>query len=141
MTASAAEPLSRVLVREIDRFVAASARMRRASLYRNRRASVRYHRSCPIFVARLAYDLAEDVRATLRDVSSDGIGFYCDLCFPVDAILGVKLFWTDPGAPRVPVCVRHQRETADGTLVGAQFITDDTKVCRLLACCPTAWYG
>jgi len=141
MTTFAAEPLSMVLAREIDRFVSASVRMKGASLYRNRRASVRYHRSCPIFVAQLADDLVEDVRATLHDVSSDGIGFYCDSRFSVDAILGVKLFWTDIGAPRVPVCVRHQRATSDGILIGAQFVTDDSKVCRLIERCPTAWYG
>ena len=141
MTALAAEPLSMVLAREIDRFVAASASMKGASLYRNRRASVRYHRSSPIFVARLIDDLVEDVRATLHDISTNGIGFYCNCRFPIGAILGVKLFWTDSGAPRVPVCVRHQHTTADGILTGAQFITDDAKVCRLLECCPTAWYG
>lgn len=141
MTPSAAEPLSMVLAREIHRFVDTSARMKGASLYRNRRASVRYHRSCPIFVARLADSLVEDVRATLHDISTRGIGFYCDCRFPVDAILGIKLFWTDLDAPRVPVCVRHQNATADGILIGAQFITDDAKVCRLLECCPTAWYG
>jgi len=141
MASSAAEPLSMVLAREIDRFVAASARMTEASLYQNRRASVRYHRSCPIFVARLGDKLVEDTRAVLHDVSCDGIGFYCGCRFPIDAILGVKLFWTDPGAPRVPICVRHQRETADGFLTGARFITADAEVCRLLECCPTAWYG
>lgn len=141
MTTSAAESLSMVLAREISRFVDASARMKEASLYRNRRASVRYHRSSPIFVAQLADNLMEDVRATLHDISTEGIGFYCDSWFPVDAILGVKLFWNDPGVPRVPVCVRHQQATADGILIGAQFVIGDAEVCRLLERCPTAWYG
>ncbi len=141
MTTSAAEPLSMVLAREIRHFVAASARMKGASLYRNRRASVRHHRSCPIFVAQLADDLAKDVSATLRDVSAEGIGFYSEYWFPIDVILGVKLCWTDPSALRVPVCVRQQHETPDGILVGAQFITDDAEVCRLLESCPSTWYG
>ena len=141
LTTLAAEPLSIVLAREIDRFVASSPRMRGASLYRGRRASARYHRSSPIFVAQLTDDLMKDVRATLHDISTEGIGSYCDRRFSINAILGIKLFWSDPGVPRVPVCVRHQQATADGILIGAQFVISDAKVCRLLEGCPTAWYG
>jgi len=141
MSTLIADPLAKVFEREIARFVAASARQGGGRSYRNRRAAVRYHRSCPLFIARLDDGFIEDIPATLHDVSTGGIGFYCDYEFPVSAILGVKLFWSEPCAPRIPVNVRHHSHTSNGILTGGQFLIHDPLACRLIEKAPISWYG
>ena len=140
MPAPCAHPLSMVLKREVARFLTSAAPTSRP-LYRNRRAAARYHRALPIFVYRLDKGRAFDVGATLQDISDDGIGFHCDEEFPLGAILGIKLFWSEPNAPRIPVIVRHWHVTQEGILIGAHFALNDAVACTLLEAGSRTWYG
>ncbi|MFH1419475.1 MAG: PilZ domain-containing protein [Planctomycetota bacterium] len=129
------------LQREISRFLQLAARPAYSDLYHNRRGAIRYHRACPLFVARLDSHPAEDISVTLHDISNEGIGFYCDQPLPKGCIIGIKLFWAEPNAPRVPAVVRHQELTQQGFLVGAQFAASDAEACaRVEAETGKRWY-
>jgi hypothetical protein len=141
MSAIAPHPLAKVFEREIARFVAAASRGDCTDLYRNRRSSARYHRSWPLLVTPIGQGDASDLSATLHDVSSGGIGFFCDSGFPVGTFLGIKLFWSDPDTPRIPAVVRHTRITQEGVLLGTRFIVNSEKLCTLIDNGRHAWYG
>ena len=141
MLATADPDIAGQMSREIDKFLQIAARRCPVDLYRDRRAIPRYHRSMPLPVALLDQDPVEDVSVTLRDVSADGIGFYCDTGFPSGCLLGVKLFWSDPRGCRVPAVVRHTLITQQGFLVGAQFVTRDPDACERVAFEALNWYG
>ncbi len=136
---TANDSFARVFQREIERFVEATARS--ALLYQNRRRKARHHRECPLLIARLPGGPDSDVAATLHDISSEGIGFLCDAGYPVGTVIGIKLFWSDSDATRVPAVVRHCEIHAEGFLVGAEFAVDDDRACNLIAQSPLAWYG
>ena len=141
MSGLAVHPLAKVFEREIQRFVAAAADHGGAQLYRNRRAAARIHRSWPLLITRLGRRGDMDISGTLHDVSSGGIGFYCDHGFPVGALLGIKLFWSDPNTPRVPALVCHNQVHQEGILVGARFVVHDAEACALIDTGADAWYG
>lgn len=141
MLALATDAISKVFEREITRFIESTARRWDCDRYQDRRTSTRYHRSRPMFVARLNKGQGVDVSATLRDVSMGGVGFFCDRAFPVGALLGIKLFWSDPNATRVPAIVRHSRITHQGFLIGAQFVIDNPQACRMIQNGLSSWYG
>ena len=132
---------SQALAHEISRFLHTTARQSNSDLYYNRRASVRYHRSWAMFVARLDIKQPQDISVTLHDISREGVGFLCDQGFPVGTPIAVKLFWSDPTSPRVPAVVKHNKITLEGTLVGAQFILTDADLCKLAESSKPAWYG
>ncbi len=117
------------LQREISRFLQVAAKPGQSDLYHNRRSTVRYHRACPLFVARLDNHNTEDLSVTLRDISNEGVGFYSDQPFPKGCIIGIKLFWAEPNAPRVPAIVRHQELTQQGFFIGAEFAASDAEAC------------
>lgn len=129
------------LRKEIARFMNAAVKLGNTDLYQNRRSSVRYHRSWPMFVSRLDAPKVRDLSVTLHNISDDGIGFLCDEGLQVGAVIGVKLFWSDPEAPRVPAVVRHVQITQEGILVGAQFMVHDHELCRLVSRQHPRWYG
>lgn len=142
MPETAGNPLSRVLEREITRVVTLTADPSQLELYRNRRAAARHHRCRPILVCRLDGDPGADTSAALHDISTDGIGFFCETGFCEGAILAIKLCWSDPHAPRVPALVRHQHITRQGVLVGAQFIINSSHACELIENkWARHWYG
>ncbi len=120
------------LQREISRFLQVALKPGASDMCHNRRSAVRYHRACPLFVARLDCRQAEDFSVTLHDVSNDGIGFYCDQPLPKGCLIGIKLFWAEANAPRVPAIVCHQELTQQGFLVGAQFAASDTEACAVI---------
>ncbi len=141
MPAIAPHPLAKVFEREIARFVAAASHSNCSSLYRNRRSAARYHRSWPLLITPIGQGDESDLSATLHDVSSGGIGFFCDSGFPVGTFLGIKLFWSDPDTPRIPAVVRHARITQEGVLIGARFVVNSQKLCMLIDDGHHAWYG
>lgn len=141
MSAIATHPLAKVFEREIARFVAAASRSHCASLYRNRRSAARYHRSWPILITPIGQGAEDDRSATLHDVSSGGIGFFCDSGFPVGTYLGIKLFWSDSDTPRIPAVVQHVRITQEGVLIGAKFVVNSEKLCMLIDGGCEPWYG
>ncbi len=126
---------------EIARFMNAAVKRGNTDLYQNRRSSVRYHRSWPLFVTRMDTPKSRDLSVTLHNISNDGIGFLCDEGIPVGSVIGVKLFWSDPEAPRVPAVVRHVQITQEGILVGAQFMVHDHELCSLVTRQSAQWYG
>lgn len=141
MTQTAPTPITHIMEREIQRFVERAAKIANSSLYRNRRASTRYHRAVPILYARLDDGAHHDESATLQDVSSDGLAFYCDHGLCVGSILAVKLFWSDTEAHRVPAIVRHCTITQQGFLIGAEFAVNHPDACRLIESQTSCWYG
>jgi hypothetical protein len=140
-SAQTAQSLSQGLAREIARFLHSTIRRSNSDLYYNRRTEMRYHRSWPMFVARLDVKQPQDVSVTLYDISREGVGFYCDDGFPIGTPIAVKLFWSDPTSPRVPAVVQHNKITLEGTLVGAQFVLNDTQMCKLADLSKPGWYG
>lgn len=134
-------PLSQVFEREINRFITRTAKPASPDLYQDRRASARFHRSWPLFVRQLDQKRHEDISCTLDNVSPRGIGFFCDSGFPVGTVLAVKLFWSDPNAPRVPAVVRHNQITQQGILVGAEFVIHDEAACAQIQEALSTWYG
>ncbi len=136
-----ASPMSEMFEREIARFIEATSAQHGEALYRNRRDTVRYHRSQPVLVSRVDEGIQDDIAGTLQDVSKSGLGFICDFGFPAGSILCIKLFWQDPSAPRVPAVVRRVNMLQEGILIGAQFATNDQEVCQMLEHGPLCWYG
>ncbi len=136
-----AGPLAGVFDREIQRFLKNTICGESTGLYRRRQATERVHRSYAILVTRLDSGPLADVRATLYNVSSHGIGFLSDRAYPVGAILGIKLDWADPNAHRVPAIVRHTTRTNRGLLVGAEFAHQFEEICNLLDEPIGQWYG
>ncbi len=124
--------MSDVLVREIGRFMKAAAKRGESDLYNNRRGATRFHRSWPLFVTRLGGSENEDISVTLDNISSGGLAFHCDEPFGVGALIGVKLFWSDPHSLWIPAQVRHQQITQQGFLVGASFEVHDPTLHRLV---------
>ncbi len=141
MQGSHARPIAGVFEREIQRFLRTTIRRDTLSLYRGRQATERLHRSYAILVARLDGGPIADFRATLYDVSSQGIGFLSSRPFPIGAVLGVKLDWANPNAYRVPAIVRHSTRTNRGLLIGAEFAHNSDEVCKLLEEPLGQWYG
>ena len=139
---SSSHALADLMGREIERFVNSTALRGKSDLYTNRRAAMRYHRSVPMLVARLDGSPAQrqDYSVTMSDVSSGGIGFFCDTGFPVGSILGVRLFKSESGPVRVPVVVCHNLVSSRGVLVGARFAADDPEACELVEQWRPAWY-
>lgn len=142
MTDGTQQGLADVMSREVAQFVATAAQRGKSDLYTNRRAALRFHRAVPLLVARLDGKLSErrDYSVTMADVSSDGIGFYCDTGFPVGSILGVRLFRNESGAVRVPVVVCHNLVSSRGVLVGCRFAADEPEACELVEQWQPAWY-
>ncbi|MCG8403973.1 MAG: PilZ domain-containing protein [Phycisphaerales bacterium] len=141
MPNATADPLSQVFLREIDRFIAKTIKPTSPGLYQDRRVSKRFHRSWPLFVTHLDEDPVVDISGTLDNISTKGIGFYCDSGFAVGTYLAVKLFWSDPHALRVPAVVRHNQMTQQGVLVGARFVLHDEDACELIQHKLVSWYG
>jgi len=134
--------LSRVFQREIVRFVASSfSNPESSGLYRNRRATRRHHRACPLLVTRLDRGPACDERVILHDITTQGIGFHGETVFPVGSLLGIKLFWSEIDSPRIPAVVRHHRSTRHGILLGAEFVFHHAEACRLIEESGFSWYG
>ncbi len=133
--------ISELLSSEIARFMDAAIKRGDSNLYHNRRSTVRHHRTWPLFVARMDAEDTGDLNVTLRDISLQGIGFLCDAGFPVGCVLGIKLFWSEPNAPRVPAIVRHNQITLEGTFVGAEFAVNDPEACALIEKNLPSWYG
>lgn len=129
------------LAQEITRFLNLAAKHGNSDLYHNRRSSVRYHRSWPMFVTLLDSPVLCDQSVTLHNISATGIGFFCDEGFPVGTVIGVKLFWSDPDSPRIPAIVKHNQITPEGTLVGAEFAINDHGLRKILLEKEGNWYG
>ena len=140
MLGEARNAISDVYAREISRFMSLATEKGHSDLNVNRRGSMRHHQSWPMFVARLDAGESEDISVTMHDISSEGIGFFSDSGFPVGCTLGIKLFWSDPSALRIPVIVKHNEITQRGVLVGAQFAINDPGACGL-AGRGVQWYG
>lgn len=141
MTTANASPLAHVFHREIERFVETTVRTGANSLYQNRRRASRHHRECPLLIAKLGNITKTDAAATLYDISTDGLGFLSDAGYPVGTLIGIKLFWSDTAATRVPAIVRHCEIHVEGFLIGAEFVFDDPDACSLIERAETAWYG
>lgn len=94
-----------------------------------------------MFVTRLDQKGSPDASVTLYNVSSGGVAFLSDTTFPPGALLGIKLFWSDPDAARVPAIVRHTYPRSKGILVGAEFVLDDPRVFELIYQRNGRWYG
>lgn len=135
------QPITELYEKEVERFIRTASQSVNMTLYRNRRASTRVHRSMPILFARVDNGPVVDQSATLYNVSNDGIAFYCDCGLPAGAILAVKVFWSDAHAQRLPAVVRHCDITQQGFLVGAQFAFHQPDVRELIESTPQVWYG
>lgn len=96
-----------------------------------RRSHIRYHRTWPLVVARLAGGGLREHSAALYDASAGGIGFMSDHSFDIDELLFVRLFWHDARALRIPAVVRHRSPGVHGVLTGAEFALDDPQACEL----------
>lgn len=141
MQSTAANPLSKVFEREIERFVAATAGSHQM-LYRNRRNNPRQHRECPLLVVRLDIKTPQDIAGTLCDISDTGLGFLCDAGFRPGTLLGIKLFWSDVLSPRIPAIVRHCEIHTEGFLIGAEFAVGDPRACSAVeGQIESCWYG
>lgn len=141
-TSVAIHPLSEVLMREVVRYVETVVPFRQPrSPSHNRRGNKRHDRECPIFVAKLAENHGKDLAATLRNISRDGLGFHCDAGLKPGCLISIKLFWSDPNAPRIPARVRHCDIEQEGFFIGAEFATSDPKACKLIELNQAAWYG
>ncbi|MFQ5430544.1 MAG: PilZ domain-containing protein [Phycisphaerae bacterium] len=141
MSTMVANSLHTVFEREISRFLSHTSENPTARLYRNRRAAVRHHKAVPLFVARFDQALPIDIGVRLHDISTGGLGFYSRWSFPVGTLLGVKLFWADQSAPRIPAVVRHYQIKTEGVLVGAAFVLDDLRACERVQRYSRNWYG
>lgn len=141
MTRLGQNGITHVMEREITRFVEGASKIAQSSLYRNRRSATRYHRAVPILFMRVDSGPGNDESATLRDVSTDGLSFFCDCGLSIGAILAVKLFWSDAESLRVPAIVRHCDITQQGFLIGAEFAARQPEACRLIELTAAVWYG
>ncbi|MFQ5411324.1 MAG: PilZ domain-containing protein [Phycisphaerae bacterium] len=134
--------VSCVYLREVVRFIGSVGSISSgADRFRNRRSTQRAHRSWPLLATVLDRHPACDLRVILHDISTAGVGFYSETPFSVGTLLGIKLFWSEIDAPRVPAEVRHARITRHGILVGARFVYDQSEACRRIEETWTRWYG
>jgi len=118
------EPLSRVMSREIGRFIQAVRQRSEVDEDRRRRARKRYRRSWPMSIAFRDDCKAAEHSVALHNASELGVAFLSTRCIEENRTIYLRLFWHDEQSPRIPAVVRHITPVRDGFLIGCEFTLD-----------------